>query len=83
MVGNIFFITWFMKNSFKCHFSPDGGELNQEDTGKAGEVTCLLTNKVLLENQDTSVPPIKKHKDVDDLSAKYSRIDRMASRFVF
>ena len=49
----------------------------------AGEVTWFLTNKSLLENPDTSLPPIKKHKDVDDLSAKYSRIDRMASRFVF
>ena len=58
--------------------------MNQENMEKAGEVICLLTNKVLLENPDTSCSvPIKKHKDGDDLSAKYSRIDRMASRFVF
>ena len=63
-------------------FSPDGIELDQEDTEKAGAASTLSTNYVTEENQDTS-GPVKHVGDTDDISIKYPTIDRMASIFVF
>ena len=64
------------------YFSPDGIELDQEDTEKAGAASTLSTNYVTEENQDTS-GPVKHVGDTDDISIKYPTIDRMASIFVF
>ena len=59
------------------YFSPDGVELDIEDTKKAGELKRNVMDCI----QNTSVPV----KDVGetDIHINYPAIDRMASRFVF
>ena len=63
------------------YFSPDGIELDHEDTEKAKEVSSLLERNLLKENRNTSVP-VKDVSDTD-IYIKYPTIDRIASRFVF
>ena len=63
------------------YFSPDGVELDIEDTEKAGELSSLLKRNVLDGIQDTTVHV--KNVSETDIHINYPPADRMASRFMF